>query len=657
MGGKAVKHGTRKQAPAGTRMHRSGRDQEVVDQGADAVENGASMAIVKATTVDVNEATWGATERNSADPWGGIDDLVRPPIDLATLYVIFRNSNVLPQCVEAYVSAVDAFGHRAVPVVDPKGEDYLERLADLEYQRRVHEYEAGTGTGKKVPVFPEGADLDKVEKKYTQDLRYQLASVKAWLGTCVEFGDLVDLRKLTRTEREGVGNACWEVLRNRKGAPARFNFVSSLWMLPTKAGKQVEVKEKIRVGTSVQVRKVYRRFRRWVQLLESGARTWFKEFGDPRYVSRDSGEVFADKAEWEAHQAELKAEDKELDALATEIVHWKIPDSRTAMGTPRWYGALRSVLGSTAMEEVNVLYFDDKAIPPMVVFVEGGRLARGVVPRLQEYFKQAKGRRNFHKMLVLEAVPQGSNKSGAGSGDDGTVKIKMEPLMQLNDAVFQGYDEANRDKAAESMRVHRILRGAVKDFNRATAVAALAMFESQVAQPLREEFDREFDRFLVERGMNLVRFETQAPITRDAETQAKIVEALVRANVLTPAEGRMVARDILNAPLPELDAEWTTQPMALTLAGISTNGAEPAPAEGDEKGGKGAMDGIDANRPDRAVRRLRDLRQKMVADATGLLEKGAMPDVELLDEKDALVIRIPMDEMMDLVVLKGGGEK
>ncbi|MCG8421381.1 MAG: hypothetical protein MJE77_25970, partial [Proteobacteria bacterium] len=59
---------------------------------------------------------------------------------------------------------------------------------------------------------------------------------------------------------------------------------------------------------------------------------------------------------------------------------------------------------------------------------------------------------------------------------------------------------------------------------------------------------------------------------RDPEIMAGIVEKLVKAGVLTPAEGRHLAGDVFNTEFKRLRAPWVNQPLSLTLAGF------PAPA-------------------------------------------------------------------------------
>jgi capsid portal protein len=108
------------------------------------------------------------------------------------------------------------------------------------------------------------------------------------------------------------------------------------------------------------------------------------------------------------------------------------------------------VLGSRQAEEVNFLYFENKSVPPLALLVSGGRLSAQSIPRIESFIEtHIRGKRNFHKILILEAEPAGS---GAGLEHTGRMKIELKPLTnaQQSDALFQNYDERNMDKVGQS---------------------------------------------------------------------------------------------------------------------------------------------------------------------------------------------------------------
>jgi len=162
---------------------------------------------------------------------------------------------------------------------------------------------------------------------------------------------------------------------------------------------------------------------------------------------------------------ELLASDA-TDGPATEILHFKLHNPRSAYGTPRWVGNLLSVLGTRQAEEVNFLYFENKSVPPLALLVSGGRLSAQSIPRIESFIENhIRGKKNFFKILILEA-----ESGGAGGSLDhtGRMKIELRPLTgaQQSDALFQNYDERNHDKVGQSFRLPRLLRGDIRDFNR-----------------------------------------------------------------------------------------------------------------------------------------------------------------------------------------------
>ena len=108
-------------------------------------------------------------------------------------------------------------------------------------------------------------------------------------------------------------------------------------------------------------------------------------------------------------------------------------------------GALLAVLGLRQLEEVNYLYFENKSVSPLALFISGGYLSESSVPRIERFIEEnLKGKRNFHKILILEA-------EGSGQGES-CAKIELRPLTeaQQQDALFQLYDERNIDKVGGS---------------------------------------------------------------------------------------------------------------------------------------------------------------------------------------------------------------
>jgi len=482
-----------------------------------------------------------------------------PPYDPEALCLLMEHSNSLRQNVDAYATNIDGFGHRFDPAIDFEADDADQRVANAIYLERAAARDRGE-LGPVSSIEPTSDEVAARKRELQQLARVERARLESFFDFCCFDHSFVDLRRRTRQDLEVCGNAFWEVLRDGRGEVARLVYVPSFTvrLLPLDRSP-TEVEDRIRVSpVSLDTVTMRHRLRRYVQI-QGTDRVFFKSFGDPRVVSRRTGQVF--------DSAEARAGVDASDGAATELLHFAIHSPRSPYGVPRWVGTLLSVLGSRQMEEVNFLYFENKSVPPLALLVSGGRLSDASVPRIERFIEEnLKGKANFHKVLILEA-------EGGGTGDQARAKIELRPLTdaQQHDALFQVYDERNIDKVGSAFRLPRLLRGESKDFNRATAESALRFAEDQVFQPERDEFDFLMNRrLLADMGIRFWRFRSQTPVTRDPERMTEMVEKLVRVGVLTPEEGRALAGDIFNREFRKIGDDWTKRPITLTLAGIQT---------------------------------------------------------------------------------------
>jgi PBSX family phage portal protein len=386
----------------------------------------------------------------------GAAGALEPPYDPEALCLLFEHSNALRQNVDAYATNIDGFGFRLDPAIDFDAEDADRRVAECLYLERLAAQERG-----ELPADAELEPSDEQVKERRRELvrlaRAERARLMGFFESCSFEHSFVELRRRTRQDLEVTGNAYWEVLRNARGEVARLVHVPAYTMrlMPLDAAP-VEVSETVRVSpVAVERLLTPQRLRRFVQI-QYGQRTFFKQLGDPRVLSRKTGQAFQSLDE-------LLAADHH-DGPATEILHFAIHSPRSPYGIPRWVGTMLAVMGSRQMEEINFLYFENKSVPPLALLVSGGRLSEASVPRIERFIEEnLKGKANFHKILVLEA------EGGSHTSDAARARIELRPLTdaQQQDALFQQYDERNIDKVGSSFRLPRLLRGDSRDFNRA----------------------------------------------------------------------------------------------------------------------------------------------------------------------------------------------
>lgn len=530
-----------------------------------------------------------------------------PDYDPMKLAYWVEHSTALRPCIDAYATAIDGHGHHLEPVLDFDAEDIRDRVIDILFQRAVM-------GGNMDPADPADAEVDAEIDRLKRRSRVERALATHFLDACCyEPGwTLTRLRREARVQLETTGYTAWEVMRDGKGRPSRFKLVPSylVRMLPLE-DDWTPVTEWARVtDVDLEAVEIPRQMRGYVQLDEAGgALTFFKSYRDPRVMSAIDGRVVATEAQLpEGHHP------------ATELLWFDIPWMTSPYGRPRWTGAFPEVMGSRAASEVNYLLFDNKSVPPLAVLVSGGKLAAGATGKIETYIKDhIKGRENFHSILVIEAESDGKGGTAA--------RVEVKPLRDAipGDGLYQQYDERNLDKTGSQFRLPRLLRGDTRDFNRATAQAAMALTEDAVFGPERLNFDEAFGRLVLwDLGIRMWRFRSRTPVTRDPERTAKMMALLGQAGALFPADMRELLRDVFNRDFPAATGDWTRRPVAFTLAGIQT--------------------GRDAGDVKQQARTLMTLQEALTSERDALAQRREHLARVASGEGDAAVLRVPMAE-------------
>lgn len=485
---------------------------------------------------------------------------LEPPYAVNALLDIYEKSSALPQNIKAMATNIDGFGYHLEPVIDLAKEDADTKVAGMIRVERAQQA-AGSityvGDGR-LNIDPTDEEIAERKRQLAARMRLEESLINLFFDSCAREISFTSLRKETREEREITANAYWEVLRDEFGRIESFKRIPSysmrlmpIDMIPTVAEAKVRIS-----ATQIGVKKIIKNFRRFVQVAE-GRTVYFKEFNDPRCVDALTGRYYLNN---EALQAEIPGA-----IPASEIIHFSVTCFHSPYGIPRWIGTLLAVLGTTAAEEVNYLYFDNKSIPPMALLVSGAHVSDETVKSISEYLEtEFKGRTNFHKLLVLEA--ETSAMSGAQSSQ---VRMTLQPLTsaQQQDGLFLKYLELNRDFIGQAYRLPRIITGNTKDFNRASLEGAIRFAEQQVFQPERTDFDDFINRILfLEMGWSTWKFVSNSPATTDPQTLATMVASMTQAGILTPEDARNIATQIFNQEITKLNAAWTKQPLTVTMA-------------------------------------------------------------------------------------------
>jgi PBSX family phage portal protein len=485
------------------------------------IDLSADVTVVKGQDVSIPSSL-----KMLEDPFVGQygDGVLEPPYNPDFLVQLLDHSNILAQCVSAMETNIDGFGFRLVPIGKADPENDGKYPAEVEEERRR---------------------VENFFKYCNPNLPY------------------TQIRRRTRRDLESTGNGYWEIIRDAKGEISWIEHVESHTMrLMRLDAHPTEISVRIRDDeqNSYHEENYEKRFRRFAQM-RSGVKVYFKEFGDPRTIDSRTGRIVGEE--------ELTAsENGEGLKPATEILHFKLYSPQSQYGVPRWIGNLLAALGSRQAEEVNYEYFENNTVPPLALLVSG-KLSEKTVQRIEGFVDEhMKGRKGFHKMLVVEAAPATQQMPNTPAPK---VTIQFQPLSdaQQKDALFADYDATNREKIRSSFRLPPIYVGLTSDYTRATAHESKSVAEEQVFSPEREEFDFVINRLLFpDMDVKYWEHKSNAPDSTDVEVMSNVLDIFSRCG-LTVKEAREEMGRLLNRTLttPEDEpADWLDLPLSVYLA-------------------------------------------------------------------------------------------
>lgn len=518
----------------------------------------ARLIVVPKTAAGEANADAPASASFPDDPFHGLgeDQVIDPPLDLLALTVLPEQNHELGQVIDAMAQNIDGFGHTLVPrvqVPDEIAEADTENIGEIDMLRRSVRSE-----------------------------QVRLTNFFNW--ACPDLG-FIELRRRTRQDLERTGNAYWEVIPQGNGEIAGFEHLRSYQMrLTPQEQETVEVDFptlELQIDgswkrSSIKRRKRFRKFvqARYISSSFGGSAVstpgivWFKEFGDPRQISRKTGKVLTPDELAKAGP----------DDLAHEVIHWSIYSARSPYGLPRFIGSILPLYGMRAADDVNYTTLTNNNIPSMMLLVSNGQLTQGTIDRLTTFTEELiASDNNYSKFLVIEAEPV--DEEGE---DGGQMKIEAKPLnqAQIRDAMFGKYIEAAEKLVRRNFRLPPLFVGAPDDYTRSTADTSRRVADEQVFAPERGNFDDFINRRLFPRmGVTYHKFKSNSPNTTDNAELVKILAGSEKTGGMTPRIARIVLQDILGQELPDFPKDFeklADVPFSLSMAEAVKNKADPA---------------------------------------------------------------------------------
>ena len=424
-----------------------------------------------------------------------------PVLDMHGLKELEQQSSILPQCIRAYKNNIAGFG------------------IGVRYKEDIEETPEMAAEYTRMEEIIELLNFDEDTKEV--------------------FEDLVEAR-----ETYGIGYL--EVIRNIGGEVVQIEFIRDT---PTvEKSRQLEPYIDTTFfykGVEQTRRKKFRRYRQTV----GGQTVYFKEFGDPRVMNKETGEYVKE------------GETVELDKQANEIMEFAI--GTMPYGEVRWIGQILGVDGSRRAEDLNNNYFKNGRHTPLMIVVKGGTLTDDSFKKLTDYMNGIKGKAGQHAFIVLETEAV-DNQAGFDDSQKPDIEIKDLASILQKDELFQEYLDNNRRRVQSSFQLPDLYVGYTTDFNRATAQTAQEVTEKQVFQPERKSLAWAINNRLLN-GYNFQYVEAyfKEPDLSNPDDLYKILTVCNNAGGLTPNKAKEVAYTMLGDNFEPFEGEWADTPLAV----------------------------------------------------------------------------------------------
>lgn len=436
--------------------------------------------------------------------------VLQPPYEPKMLAHLVTHNNILNQCIEAMEVNIDGTGFEFVSVED-------------------------------------GKEGDKAEKVLLESFFNEPYPGKSFL----------QIRRAMRRSLESTGYAFLEVLTNLEGGLVGVRNLDTLSMRFVKLDDPVMVSKTImRAGEEVPIQMMERE-RRFTQKLGNST-IYYREFGSTRQLNKLTGE-------WAKEGETLPPE-----VQATQVIFFGVnPDTKSPYSVPRWINQMPSVIGSRKAEEQNLEFFDAGGMPPAIIFIQGGTLAKDASDQLRAYLSGKNKHRN--RAVVVEAQSSSGSLESAGSVQ---VRVERFGAERANDAMFANYDKNAEEHIRIGFRLPPMFIGRSQDYNFATAVVSYMVAEEQVFQPERREFDDIINKTLIKAlGVKTWKIASKPITLKTVEDKFKALQL-----VAEKVEGEdlvKVVNDIAGTDLKYKEPDPVPDPLAQTAALSATGGAAP----------------------------------------------------------------------------------
>lgn len=570
---------------AKTRTVKVAKDASGGDLSNKAASAGRAKVAITSTTVDAQTPQQWRPEDTNLWPGdrailtsdGSAVYYLETPEQPGLCYQTYRIGPYLEAVINALCVNVYGAGFKLKPTLDPTQPQARDKVRDaLAYEKSNGDLDGDAEVSDE--------EVDAALKKYDRRMRNERIFLESFFKNCGSEFSYLEICVKSGQEKHIMGTSYWEVTRGIDGKPRKLMWAPawSIKAVPLSneilAVSQPEMKTVLKWDQGVTLR----RFRKFIQVDDAGAVVaQYKEYGDPRIMSRNTGKYYATVGDLLA--AEETVDNKGTVLPATEILHFAIPyPGSSVYGKPMWTASYPGLAGSRELSEHNRLVVTDQDVPQMMIFVAGARVNDADLARFEEQLNSRKpGSKGVH---FFHAISQ----KNAYSTNSATPNFHVEKTKdaQHTDGLGLNYSAQVYNQFLAQYRIPKIALGDASDAEASTIPGMQRLVEGQVYDPERDMFDDRINTTLMpDLGIRCWQYKTLSREPKDPSERAKIISLLTEAGILTPDEGRELAEQIFNRPFEELAGAWSKLPSRLLTAVLQTkNQLVAAAVLGEEEG-------------------------------------------------------------------------
>jgi len=396
--------------------------------------------------------------------------IIEPPDPgLVSLIIGASQSNIVPQCIDAIARNQGGFGIDIEPTFDD-------------------------------PDTPPDGSEDQRE------------ILEKFVATSCSPSTFESIRAMRDRDREEQGNGYLEFRTTVGGELAAMNHVPGFTMRMAGLSEPMVVEKDWMNPRNGKVHKLSRihRFRKYVQVPGNvypgtkGKFIFFKEFGDPRYLDKTTGE-------WSENPIPIESQ-------ATEVHHSKRYCSFSIYGFPAWAYMAPEVSSLREFSELVWYWFRQGCIGTKLITTSNGYITSRSRKKLQDALNNTRGLQQSFGVLFAEAVaanPEDPWEDDTSAGKRRGNVVHVDDLQsELTHRLVLDYQKAMRPVVRSAYRLPPTYTGEAQEYTRASVITSQTVAEEQVFSPLRREDDAFFNGEILSRlGVWHWKIKSRGPLT------------------------------------------------------------------------------------------------------------------------------------------------